>query len=40
MDFSFNDAQRAWQLKARKFAAEEIRPLSLQRMKAASDLIK
>jgi acyl-CoA dehydrogenase len=31
MDFSFNDAQRAWQLKARKFAAEEIRPLSLPR---------
>jgi len=31
MDFSLNEAQRAWQLKARKFAAEEIRPLSLQR---------
>ena len=31
MDFSLNETQRAWQLKARKFAAEEIRPLSLQR---------
>lgn len=31
MDFSFNAAQRAWQMKARKFAAEEIRPLSVQR---------
>src|SRR3990172_7481317 len=31
MDFSLNEAQRAWQLKARKFAAEEIRSLSLQR---------
>jgi len=31
MDFSLNEAQRAWQLKARKFAAGEIRSLSLQR---------
>ena len=31
MDFSLNETQRAWQLKARKFAAEEIRPLSVQR---------
>ena len=31
MDFSYNEAQRAWQSKARKFAAEEIRPLSLAR---------
>ena len=30
MDLSLNEAQRAWQLKARKFAAGEIRPLSLQ----------
>ncbi len=29
MDFSLNETQRAWQLKARQFAAEEIRPLSL-----------
>ena len=31
MDFSLNDEQRAWQLKARKFAKEEVRPISLQR---------
>ncbi len=31
MDFSLNEEQRAWQLKARQFADEEIRPLSLQR---------
>ena len=31
MDFLLNETQRAWQLKARKFAAGEIRPLSLQR---------
>lgn len=31
MDFSLNDEQRAWQLKARKFAAEVLRPVSLQR---------
>jgi alkylation response protein AidB-like acyl-CoA dehydrogenase len=31
MDFSLNAEQREWQLKARKFALEEIRPLSLQR---------
>ncbi len=31
MDFSLNEEQRAWQLKARKFAEEEIRPISLQR---------
>src|SRR5262245_255452 len=31
MDFSLNDTQREWQLKARKFAAEEIRPISLTR---------
>ncbi len=31
MDFSLNEEQRAWQLKARKFAQEEIRPISLQR---------
>ena len=31
MDFSLNEEQRAWQMKARKFADEEIRPLSVKR---------
>jgi acyl-CoA dehydrogenase len=31
MDFSLNDEQLAWQMKARKFAQEDIRPLSLAR---------
>jgi alkylation response protein AidB-like acyl-CoA dehydrogenase len=31
MNFSFNEVQRHWQQKARAFAREEIRPLSLQR---------
>ncbi len=31
MDFTLNEEQRAWQMKARKFAAEEIRPISLER---------
>jgi len=31
MDVSLNEEQRAWQLKARKFAQEELRPVSLQR---------
>ena len=31
MDFSLNDEQRAWQMKARKFALEDIRPISLAR---------
>ena len=31
MDFALNEEQRAWQMKARKFAAEEIRPVSLAR---------
>ena len=31
MDFSLTEEQRAWQLKARKFAQEELRPISLQR---------
>jgi acyl-CoA dehydrogenase len=31
MDLSLNDEQRAWQMKARKFAREEIRPISLER---------
>jgi len=31
MDFSLNEVQRGWQLKAREFAREELRPLSLQR---------
>ncbi len=30
MDFSLNEEQRAWQMKARKFAQDEIRPISLQ----------
>ena len=35
MDFSLNEEQRAWQMKARKFAQEEIRPISLQREQIA-----
>ena len=31
MDFSLSEEQRAWQMKARKFADEEIRPIALQR---------
>src|SRR5512141_2329371 len=31
MDFALSEEQRAWQLKARKFAQEEIGPISLQR---------
>ena len=31
MDFSLNETQRDWQARARKFAAEEIRPISLAR---------
>jgi alkylation response protein AidB-like acyl-CoA dehydrogenase len=31
MDFSLTDEQRAWQMKARKFAAEEIKPITLER---------
>ena len=31
MDFELNAEQRAWQSKARAFAEEEIRPLSLAR---------
>jgi acyl-CoA dehydrogenase len=31
MDFSLNEVQRGWQQKARAFAREEIRPLSLRR---------
>lgn len=31
MDFSLSEEQRAWQLKARKFAQEEIHPISRQR---------
>jgi len=31
MDFSLNNEQRSWQMLARKFADEEIRPISLQR---------
>jgi alkylation response protein AidB-like acyl-CoA dehydrogenase len=35
MDFSLNEEQRAWQMKARTFAAEHIRPLSLKREQIA-----
>ena len=35
MDFSLSEEQRAWQMKARKFAQEEIRPISLQRDRIA-----
>jgi alkylation response protein AidB-like acyl-CoA dehydrogenase len=31
MDFSLSEEQRAWQMKARKFADEEITPISLAR---------
>lgn len=31
MDFALSDEQRSWQMKARKFAAEELRPHSLAR---------
>jgi acyl-CoA dehydrogenase len=31
MDFSLNEEQRHWQAEARRFAEEEIRPISLQR---------
>jgi alkylation response protein AidB-like acyl-CoA dehydrogenase len=31
MDFALSDEQRRWQDKARKFAQEEVRPISLQR---------
>jgi len=35
MDFSLNPRQRAWQDRARKFAEEEIRPISLARDRIA-----
>jgi len=35
MDFSLNEEQRAWQTKARNFAATEIRPISLERDRIA-----
>ena len=35
MDFSLTEEQRAWQLKARKFAEEEIRPITLERDRIA-----
>jgi acyl-CoA dehydrogenase len=35
MDFAFTDEQRTWQLKARKFALEEVRPVSLPRDRIA-----
>ena len=39
MDFELNAEQRAWQSKARAFAEEEIRPLSLAR-EAIADPVK
>ncbi len=35
MDFSLNEEQTAWQMKARKFAEEEIKPVSLERDRIA-----
>ena len=35
MDFSLSEEQRAWQMKARKFADEEITPISLAREQIA-----
>ncbi|MEN3354498.1 MAG: hypothetical protein V7640_2656 [Betaproteobacteria bacterium] len=35
MDFSLNEEQRAWQREARKFAQDEIRPISLERDRIA-----
>ena len=35
MDFSFNQEQREWQMKARQFAEEQIRPISLARDRIA-----
>ena len=35
MDFSLNEEQCAWHMKARKFAEQEIRPISLQRDRIA-----
>ncbi len=31
MDFNLSNEQRSWQMAARKFAEEEIRPISLER---------
>jgi acyl-CoA dehydrogenase len=39
MDFSLTDEQRDWQMRARKFAEEEIRPISLER-DAIADPVK
>ncbi|MGZ5145341.1 MAG: acyl-CoA dehydrogenase family protein [Burkholderiales bacterium] len=35
MDFSLNEEQRGWQMEARKFAHDEIRPISLERDRIA-----
>ena len=35
MDFSLNEEQRGWQMEARRFAEEEIRPLSLKQDQVA-----
>ena len=35
MDFALNEEQRGWQMKARQFATEEIRPISLARDRIA-----
>ncbi len=36
MDFSLNEEQSAWQMKARRFADEEIKPVSLKRDRIAN----
>jgi alkylation response protein AidB-like acyl-CoA dehydrogenase len=36
MDFSLNEEQRGWQMEARKFAQDEIRPISLERDRIAN----
>ena len=38
MDFTLNETQRAWQMKARQFAHDVIRPLSLARDRTAGAL--
>ncbi len=38
MDFSLNEEQQSWQQKARKFAREEIAPISLERDRIADPL--
>ena len=35
MDFQLSNEQRSWQMAARKFAEEEVRPISLERVPIA-----